>query len=552
MLLHEDVKAPFAFGDLPPRDIDDLRNPDEIPWDEDLIEAIDEEAAGEAPLPGVPLRVRLGYGLGEMGLFTANSILSYYLTPFLLDVALIPASTVALIQLAATAFDAITDLGFGLVTDATRSDLGRRRPYILLGAIIWSGMFLGLFQSPPLNGSAALAFYIIMLLLYKGTNTLCAVPYYGLISEITPSYTERTRLSGLRLLVSLSASAIINFLWAIVISAFPLATSPDQADQELGYAAAAVMFLPVILLPAVGVFTQIKEPPIRKAQEKALPFRQLIGSVFSNKPFLLVVCIYSAVFLAINFIQNNLLLWVKYVVQIPDQFSWVILCLQGTACLSIFVWVPVANRFGKRITFMMACVPFATAVGLDWLIEPSYSYTIFPLAIICGMCVGALMLMPWSMMADCVDIDELNTGKRREGIFFAAFVLFQKFALAGALAASNYTLAGAGYINHPSGSPNASFQPEEVIEALKIMVGPAAAGIALIALVPAFFYPLTKEKHQEVLDKLHARRKQQAVTRRTTRRVTRKTGKAHSPIDSNVADLDEVLNEYEQTPLVRN
>ena len=357
-----------------------------------------------------------------------------------MNVALIPASTVAIILLSATAFDAITDLVFGIITDMTKSDFGRRRPYILIGSIMWCGTFLALFQSPsPLGLSQRVAYYVCALLLAKGVNTICTVPYYGLISEITPSYTERTKLSGMRLLFSLSAAMVISFCWALITMAFPLPGDTSQPNQQLGYSIASLMFVPVIIIPAIVVFTGLKEPK-QPSASRSLPqqdWRSLIKSIFTNKPFVCVLLTYLLIYSCINFVQNNLLLWVTYVLEAPHQFQWLVLILQACTMISVVIWIPISNRIGKKNCYLAAVLPVILVMAANWWITPELSFLAYPMAAIGGLCIGALMLMPWSMMADCIDIDELNTGRRREGIYFACFVLFQKFALAVALAASN-------------------------------------------------------------------------------------------------------------------
>ncbi|MDP2436771.1 MAG: MFS transporter, partial [archaeon] len=461
-------------------------------------------------------------------------------------------SSVALILLCATAFDAMTDLLFGLVTDSTRSLFGRRRPYILLGSIAWCGCFIALFQTPGLVGlSGRQAYYISFLLLYKGANTIPTVPYYSLVSEITPSYTERTKLSGLRLIVSLSSAMIVSFAWALISVSFPLREDPSQPNKQLGYSVASMMFVPLIVLPAVGVFSQVKEPPMAKKSKKQADqdWRYLLRSIFSNRSFVCVVAIYLLIFTSINFVQNNLLLWVTYVLKAPKQFQWLVLALQFCSLVSVFLWIPVANRIGKRNAYMIATLPIILVMAANWLVTENTIYLAFIMAVVGGLCIGALMLMPWSMMADCVDVDELETGRRREGIYFATFVLFQKFALAIALAASNYSLAAAGYVNHPQGAIDAGVQPEDVSLVLKVMVGPVVAICSAASLIPAFFYPLSKEKHAEITEQLKERRKRDAETRRTTRR-TKRGFPVHHPEDTTDMPLESESIESEKHALL--
>lgn len=125
---------------------------------------------------------------------------------------------------------------------------------------------------------------------------------------------------------------------------------------------------------------------------------------------------------------------------------------------------------------------------------------IYVLCTLSGIGVAVGLLIPWSMLPDVVDLDELNTNKRREGELYSIFLLFHKIGLGIALAISSYSLGLAGY-HSPSKEPNDN-QPESVILLLQFMLSFIPAFILFLSLIAAYFYPLTKEKHQKILEKL--------------------------------------------------
>jgi GPH family glycoside/pentoside/hexuronide:cation symporter len=124
--------------------------------------------------------------------------------------------------------------------------------------------------------------------------------------------------------------------------------------------------------------------------------------------------------------------------------------------------------------------------------------------------MSALLLIPASMFPDVIERDELETGMRREGVYYSFFVFFQKMALAGALAISGFILGGSGYVSPevagctyvvtvlslffpPLTSLYSSpVQPDSVRLALAIMIGPVPCGMLLITLIGLYFYPITK------------------------------------------------------------
>jgi GPH family glycoside/pentoside/hexuronide:cation symporter len=107
-------------------------------------------------------------------------------------------------------WDAINDPVFGYLSDRTRTRLGRRRPYMLLGAVPL-GLATWLLYSIPGGLTGAVAFLTILatFLLFDTFHTLASVPYYALTPELTHDYDERTSLTAVRMVFS-----VIGYIWA--------------------------------------------------------------------------------------------------------------------------------------------------------------------------------------------------------------------------------------------------------------------------------------------------------------------------------------------------
>jgi GPH family glycoside/pentoside/hexuronide:cation symporter len=110
-------------------------------------------------------------------------------------------------------------------------------------------------------------------------------------------------------------------------------------------------------------------------------------------------------------------------------------------------------------------------------------------------------LIPWSMIPDVIEIDELETGQRREGVYYGFFVFLRKLGISLGMAISNFVLEASGYINHIPGDP-VPVQPPAVLLALRIFVSLVPTVILLFSFLAVRAYPLTREKHLELRDKL--------------------------------------------------
>jgi GPH family glycoside/pentoside/hexuronide:cation symporter len=142
---------------------------------------------------------------------------------------------------------------------------------------------------------------------------------------------------------------------------------------------------------------------------------------------------------------------------------------------------------------------------LLFFLQPGQIKLLFILAILAGGGVSIGYLIPWSMLPDVIEQDELETGVRREGLFYGFFVFLQKLGLSLGLAISNFVLEAAGYITPiPGGPPPA--QPESVLFALRVFVSLLPAVVLLISFLAVHAYPIDRTRHAELRAQLEHRR----------------------------------------------
>jgi GPH family glycoside/pentoside/hexuronide:cation symporter len=189
-----------------------------------------------------------------------------------------------------------------------------------------------------------------------------------------------------------------------------------------------------------------------------------------------------------------------------QSFPLVAIAVQGTALLLLFFWQAVSDRLGKKaVYFLGTSIWIVAQMGLFFL-QPGQVGWMYLLAILAGFGVSVAYLVPWSMIPDVIELDELRTGKRREGIFYAFMVLLQKFGLAFALFIVGIALESAGFIAQTPGQP-LPVQPESALLAIRIAIAPLPAVALIIGAILAYFYPITREVHEEIRMKLLERAK---------------------------------------------
>ena len=254
---------------------------------------------------------------------------------------------------------------------------------------------------------------------------------------------------------------------------------------------------------------QAKEENRIAQTQSSLSFIQQLQIVFNNRPFLFVIGIYLCSWLAVQLTASILVYFVvSYMNLGEDKSGFVALAVQGTALIMLFFWQAVCKKFDKKIVYFMGTGVWIIAqIGL-FLLQPGQVTFMFILAIMAGFGVSVAYLIPWSMVPDVIELDELETGQRREGVFYAFMVLLQKFGLALGLFLVGVVLEAAGFVEQVPGQP-IPIQPESALFAIRIAVAPLPAIILIIGLILAYFYPITREVHAEILLKLKERHQQQ-------------------------------------------
>ena len=192
--------------------------------------------------------------------------------------------------------------------------------------------------------------------------------------------------------------------------------------------------------------------------------------------------------------------------QLSDKVvTQVALVSQVTSLLMMLVWNALRQRVGKRAIYLMGIPVWLVAqVGIAFL-QPGQIDWLYWLAVMSGVGGSAALLVPWSMLPDVIDLDELKSGQRREGIFYGFVGQFQQIALAIALFLIGKSLEWSGFIPTVAGQPTPT-QPDAALLAIRLLFGLVPAGVLFTGLVMAYFYPITREVHAEILLKLRERK----------------------------------------------
>jgi len=173
-------------------------------------------------------RTKLLYGAGDTGFSLTSTIVGTYLLIFLTDVVGIPAGLAGIPLLVGRSWDWINDPLVGHISDRTRTRWGRRRPFMLFGALPFGLAFAMLWYRPPWEDTVALvAYYAMAYVLFEAAATFVYMPYFALTPELTSDYDERTSLTSYRMFFSILGSLVAFTVPLAMIGTF----EPQNAPQ---------------------------------------------------------------------------------------------------------------------------------------------------------------------------------------------------------------------------------------------------------------------------------------------------------------------------------
>ncbi|MBX2863912.1 MAG: MFS transporter [Leptolyngbyaceae cyanobacterium MAG.088] len=450
------------------------------------------------------LKTKLGYGVGEISKEIPGSILVFFLLFFFTVVVGLSPGVAGSVLLVGKVWDAVNDPLVGWLSDRTQSRWGRRFPWMLWGAVPLGISFWMLWLTPPLASQWQLfTYYTFVLFLFYASLTVVAIPHSTLAAELTQTYDERTQLASFKSAFSIG-SAILGLILAQII--FAMVSDVGQRYALLGGICGVIVIVAVLgcVWGTYHRFWQLQG--VRTESVSAQPIVQQVIDILKLRPFLYLMGVYFCSWVGLQATAAILPYFVINCMELSDQhFTQMILGVQGTALFMMFFWSPIGQRIGKRAVYCWGIpLTIAALMGLFFL-QPGQTGLMYGLGVLAGMGLSTAYLVPWSMLPDVLDLDELQTGQRREGIFCGLMIQLQKLGTAIAVFIVGKVLEGSGYISQGNGEL-AITQPDSALVAIRWILGPLPAIVLLTGICCAAIYPITRHRHDEILLNLNASR----------------------------------------------
>ncbi len=431
----------------------------------------------------LPTRLCLGFGIGSLGIaILLNTVTTFF--PALMTTVLGQSAGLAgLLLTISKLYDAVADIVIGMASDRTRTKWGRRRPYLLVGAIISGFSFLLIFMPPSLDDDALVWWMGMALVVYSTGYSLFSVPYVAMAGEMTDGYHERTRLFSFR--------AFFITFGQIISSAGTAALISWAGGGSLGYAVMGGVSGAILTATMLACFVGTRTARFVDVQPASpMSKGEAARALLTNKPFVLLMAIKIAQFMAIAVINTTKLLFLLNVAKVGYAGLIHLTLVQNVvSALAVPVWVRIARVAGKRNAYIAATACLAFVYGSWLLTGPGLTLPeIWWRGALNGVAAAGTTLLSIAMLPDVMEYDRLRTGLRREGIFSGIYTIVEKLGFALGAAVTGAVLSFSGYLPTTGGQLIA--QPASAIAGLYAGASWIPAALMLLSMVLMLFYRL--------------------------------------------------------------
>jgi len=470
--------------------------------------------------PPVRFRTKLVYGSGEWSIASFGTLRQIFYAIFLVDVVGLEPRLASFAALAGVIWDAINDPVVGTLSDRMKSRWGRRRPFLLFFTIPFALGFLALWWAPPFESQIALMLYCMLAYMLSDTlQTLVVVPYYSLMPEVAPGYDQRTSVTGYRMVFNLLASLATAVLGPMIVKS----TLSAGLTQQQGYLITAALFGGLATIPMFLIFATVRERFADQAEkDREVPFRQSARTAWGNIPFRYATALYMLNWITFDLValmlpffltywiaQGNLTAKVNLFGEPFTLESAVLGLLLITAVVAVPFWTWLARRLDKRRAYIIGMSFWVFVQLLILAIQPQQVEFILVLAVLAGLSVSTAHVLPDAIFPDVIEWDELRTGRRQEGVYYGIKNFIRKLTGALAIFFALQMLGWFGYQSPPDGATQFA-QLATTLEAIRFLTGPIGALLLIGAIGVAYFYPLTRQRHERILRLLEKRRAREA------------------------------------------
>lgn len=478
-------------------------------------------ATGEAQTraPKLSLATCFFFGLGTNGTATMLGVTGILLLYFMTTMLGIDPALAGAIIFASKIYDLTLDPIMGHISDRTETRIGRRRPYLLLGAIISALSIYLLFAVPQFDDrNVTLLYYVFALLVYATGYSIFTVPYLSMPAEMTEDYHERTRIMSFRTLFGTVGLLIGTAVAPVLLSvgsgseAGAAAVAPEilrppgdaacvmgadggarpQGTAE-GYAFMGLWLGVIVFVSMLLCFFGTAKAPFANRNESYPSLWTQLKLVMENRPFVLLATTKILQLTGVTAFALALPFLAQYVLQMSPAALGIFFGIYTLGSLmALPLWLAISRRVGKQRAYVYATMFFVASDLLLLAGAPDRLPLVYATGFLVGVAAAGMILFGVSMLPDTMEYDYRRTGEKREGVYAGVWSTVEQSSAAIATLIAGIVLSAAGFIETTAGQ--VACQPPSAITVIQMNAAIVPALLMALSLLVLRRYDLSKEK----------------------------------------------------------
>lgn len=453
----------------------------------------------------VSKKTKFYYGLGDLSSNILFGAISFYLLYFMINVGGLTPYLAGIVFMVARIWDAVTDYLMGRISDRTKSKYGKRRIYMLFGAIPFGFTFILLWLTPDTaDQTLRFLYYTLVYMLYNTAWTIVYIPYNALTANITNDYDERTSLNTVRIIMANVGLLLGAALFALFSDGVESLFYQYFGSLKLAYAMSGIVFGLIAGFTMLLCAYKTKEK-YDNSEENRFGFFQTLKQFFKLKEFRNTTLYYLFSMIGFDVVMAVFIFLVNDSLGFSggDESMLFVALPLVVAISSAIIWDKLSAKYSKYKVYAAAAVYISVCLSLCIFI-PAQSY--FALGLVCvlvGFGMSAIQILPYASIPDVVEVDEYYHHVRREGSYYGIMSLMYKLASGLSIALVSWILELADYVED---APVGYVQSAEALFAIRLIIGVIPGIIFLTSIIFAFRTNITRERFNKIKAELTFRK----------------------------------------------
>lgn len=432
-------------------------------------------------------RNKIGYALGDLGISISYFAVGFFFIYYLTDVVGLDPYLAGLAFFLGKLWDGVNDPIMGVLSDRTRSRFGRKRVYVLFGAVPLALSFV-LLWSIPSDASQGIQFVLatLAITLFATTYSVVVVPYMALVPVMSRDYDERTQITGMRAILS-TVGTIAGGATAMLLSSFE--------NELVGLRTITISFAIITagtLIIAAASVRDIEDNPSAESEIMPFEWRRYLAIITDRNVAVLLIhrflgAIGTGVMMAsIPYFTGNIL-------GDPGKSTMGIAIYVVVSALTIpfWNWLTLSND-KRRLLLFANSFTAAVLFGIGFLVGQGQSQAFYAGCVLLGMSMSAYILIPYSLVPDLVEYYENESGERHESIFFGLWITSHQLGISATGLIIGLSLGLFGY------DGTATTQTEAALMAVRVSLGVIPGFFLILAAVIVQKYSVTREVFEAI------------------------------------------------------